>query len=137
MKIEWVQFAWMAGLYIGQLGVLVGVIWFLMWRLIGSFKASIAVSIAVLQATDAETKRSLEAAASDMKRHMETADAELKVQIESAHADYKRIDAEFKKFLMELPLHYYRREDAVREFTAISTKLDRLYEIYSKVMKHA
>lgn len=62
---------------------------------------------------------------------------DLKAEVDAVKAEQKKNDAEFKSFLIALPLNYYRREDAVREFTSISTKLDRLYEIYSRVMKHA
>lgn len=44
----------------------------------------------------------------------------------------KRIDdieARFERLLAELPLHYQRRDDAIREYTAINAKLDRLYEL--------
>ncbi|MDD3553235.1 MAG: hypothetical protein PHC35_01755 [Deltaproteobacteria bacterium] len=44
----------------------------------------------------------------------------------------KRVDdveCRLDTLLSELPLHYQRREDAIREYTAINAKLDRLYEI--------
>lgn len=44
----------------------------------------------------------------------------------------KRIDdveERFERMLAELPLHYQRRDDAIREYTAINAKLDRLYEL--------
>lgn len=47
----------------------------------------------------------------------------------------KRVDeleCRFEGLLTELPLHYQRREDAIREFAAINTKLDRLYELLVK-----
>lgn len=39
-----------------------------------------------------------------------------------------RIDAEFKAFLVRLPVDYQRRDDSIREFTVINAKLDRMYE---------
>jgi hypothetical protein len=39
------------------------------------------------------------------------------------------VESRFEKLLAELPLHYQRRDDAIREYTAINAKLDRLYEL--------
>lgn len=39
------------------------------------------------------------------------------------------IEDRFERMLAELPLHYQRRDDAIREYTAINAKLDRLYEV--------
>lgn len=44
----------------------------------------------------------------------------------------KRIDEveqRVDRLLADLPVHYMRREDHIRELTAIHAKLDRLYEI--------
>jgi len=43
-----------------------------------------------------------------------------------------RVDGDLKRLLAELPLHYQRREDAIREYTVINVKLDRLYELILK-----
>lgn len=40
-----------------------------------------------------------------------------------------RLDADFRQLLADLPAHYQQREDAIREYTAINAKLDRLYEL--------
>ncbi|MCR6494806.1 hypothetical protein LJB71_13130 [Thermomonas sp. S9] len=42
------------------------------------------------------------------------------------------LENRFERLMAELPLHYQRREDAIREFTAINTKLDRLYELLAR-----
>lgn len=47
----------------------------------------------------------------------------------------KRIDeieARVDQLIADLPLHYMRREDHIRELTSIHAKLDRLYEILLK-----
>ena len=49
--------------------------------------------------------------------------------IESRLTRIDELEGRFERLMAELPLHYQRREDAIREFTAINTKLDRLYEL--------
>jgi len=64
----------------------------------------------------------------DIKGHLDNINERL-----DAHArDMARLDADFKRLLAELPLHYQRREDAIREYTVINVKLDRLYELILK-----
>lgn len=46
------------------------------------------------------------------------------------------LENRFERLMAELPLHYQRREDAIREFTAINTKLDRLYELLARRSSH-
>lgn len=46
------------------------------------------------------------------------------------------VEARVDKLLADLPLHYHRREDAIREFTAINAKLDRLYELLARRKDH-
>lgn len=53
-------------------------------------------------------------------------------RIDDVACEVGRVDAEVKRLIAELPLHYQRREDAIREFTAINTKLDRLYELLAR-----
>lgn len=51
----------------------------------------------------------------------------------------KRIDDlenRFERLMAELPLHYQRREDAIREYTAMNAKLDRIYELMMELRKH-
>lgn len=47
----------------------------------------------------------------------------------------KRIDdieGRFDRLMTELPLYYQRRDDAIREYTAMNAKLDRIYEILAE-----
>ncbi|MCX8016642.1 MAG: hypothetical protein N2690_01875 [Rhodocyclaceae bacterium] len=46
----------------------------------------------------------------------------------SVMREIARIDADLKRLMAELPIHYQRREDAIREFTAMNAKLDRMWE---------
>lgn len=50
-------------------------------------------------------------------------------RVDSVAQEVERVDGEVKRLLAELPLHYQRRDDAIREYTAINAKLDRLYEV--------
>ena len=36
---------------------------------------------------------------------------------------------EFARLRAVLPLHYQRRDDSIREYTAMNAKLDRIYEL--------
>lgn len=50
----------------------------------------------------------------------------------------KRIDeleSRFERLMAELPLHYQRREDAIREYTAMNAKLDRIYELIMEIRR--
>ena len=52
--------------------------------------------------------------------------------IDEIETRLKRIDdleSRFERLMAELPLHYQRREDAIREYTTINTKIDRLTEV--------
>jgi hypothetical protein len=55
--------------------------------------------------------------------------ARLLDDIESRLRRIDDLENRFERLMAELPLHYQRREDAIREYTAINTKLDRLYEL--------
>lgn len=47
-------------------------------------------------------------------------------------ARLKRIDeieGRFERLLSDLPMHYQRREDSIREYTALNAKVDRIYEL--------
>lgn len=49
-----------------------------------------------------------------------------------------RVDAleeRFERLLAELPLHYQRRDDAIREYTAMNAKLDRIYELIMEIRR--
>lgn len=56
--------------------------------------------------------------------------------IESRLTRIDDLESRFERLMAELPLHYQRREDAIREFTAINTKLDRLYELIARRSSH-
>ena len=52
--------------------------------------------------------------------------------IDEIETRLKRIDdleSRFDRLMAELPLHYQRREDAIREYTTINAKIDRLTEV--------
>jgi hypothetical protein len=40
-----------------------------------------------------------------------------------------KLESEFARLRAELPLHYQRRDDSIREYTAMNAKLDRIYEL--------
>ena len=50
-------------------------------------------------------------------------------RIDRMSDELSRVDAELATLRAELPLHYQRRDDAIREYTVINLKLDRLYEL--------
>jgi hypothetical protein len=60
---------------------------------------------------------------------------ELEVRMAGHEARLERLDADFRKLLADLPSHYQQREDAIREYTAINAKLDRLYELMLRELK--
>ncbi|MDD3938031.1 hypothetical protein [Rhodoferax sp.] len=53
-------------------------------------------------------------------------------RIEDVAKEVGRLDTEVKDFMGKLPLHYQRRDDAIREYTAINAKLDRQWEVMSE-----
>lgn len=55
--------------------------------------------------------------------------ARLLADIDQRLARIDEVEARVDKLLADLPVHYMRREDHIRELTAIHAKLDRLYEI--------
>jgi hypothetical protein len=57
-------------------------------------------------------------------------------RIDDVAREVGRVDAEVKRLIAELPLHYQRRDDAIREYTVINVKLDRLYELILREGKH-
>jgi hypothetical protein len=63
-------------------------------------------------------------------------DIELRLsRIDAVACDVGRVDAEVKRVVAELPLHYQRRDDAIREYTSLNAKIDRVYEVLME-MKH-
>jgi hypothetical protein len=49
-------------------------------------------------------------------------------RIEMLGREVERVDAALQRLLAELPVHYQRRDDAIREYTAMNAKLDRVWE---------
>jgi len=49
--------------------------------------------------------------------------------IERLGEEMKRMDAELARLRSELPQHYIRRDDHIRDITNVSVKLDRIYEL--------
>lgn len=65
------------------------------------------------------------------------ADIEARLErIDAVAREVDRVDADLKRLMAELPVHYQRREDAIREYTVINVKLDRLYELILRSEKH-
>lgn len=56
-------------------------------------------------------------------------------RIDALAREVDRVDADLKRLEAELPLHYQRRDDAIREYTSLNAKLDRVYEVLME-MKH-
>ncbi|MDM7462652.1 MAG: hypothetical protein P3W95_003215 [Tepidimonas taiwanensis] len=49
--------------------------------------------------------------------------------------DIRRVDDELARLRAELPLHYIRREDHIRDMAAITTRLDRIHEMLFLLIK--
>ncbi|MEO1752031.1 hypothetical protein [Thiofaba sp. EF100] len=45
-------------------------------------------------------------------------------RIDEVAAEVTRVDADLKKLMIELPMHYQRREDAIRETTVVLARID-------------
>lgn len=54
-------------------------------------------------------------------------------RIDAVAREVGRVDADLKRLVAELPIHYQRREDAIREYTAVNAKLDRIWEALIEV----
>lgn len=50
-------------------------------------------------------------------------------EIEARLLRIESLESRFEQMLVELPLNYQRREDAIREYTTINVRLDRLVEV--------
>ncbi|MCP5972533.1 hypothetical protein NL361_27235, partial [Klebsiella pneumoniae] len=50
-------------------------------------------------------------------------------------SDIRRVDDELARLRAELPLHYIRREDHIRDMAAITTRLDRIHEMLFLLIK--
>ncbi len=53
----------------------------------------------------------------------------LDARLSEQAALWQKTDSDLKKLMVDLPLYYQRREDAIREYTNINFKLDRMYEL--------
>ena len=69
------------------------------------------------------------------RRMLADIDARL-ARIDDVAREVGRVDADLKTLIAEMPLHYQRREDAIREYTAINAKLDRLYEAMLEIKRN-
>lgn len=69
------------------------------------------------------------------RRMLEDIDERL-ARIDQVASEVSRVDAEVKRLIAELPLHYQRRDDAIREYTSLNAKIDRIYEVMME-MKNA
>lgn len=100
ITITWTEVAWAIGLMTAWTGFLVGIIKWLIGRMIRNL---------------------------DERLKANNDDCTAKwMQID---ASLKQTDADLKSLAMKLPVEYQRREDSIREYTAINSKLDRLYEL--------
>ena len=50
-------------------------------------------------------------------------------RMEQRLTEVDKLESEFARLRAELPLHYQRRDDSIREYTAMNAKLDRIYEL--------
>lgn len=49
-------------------------------------------------------------------------------EIERKLARLDHVEEQLSRLIAELPLHYQRRDEAIREYTAMNAKLDRLWD---------
>lgn len=62
------------------------------------------------------------------------ADIEARLErIDAVAREVDRVDTDLKRLMAELPIHYQRRDDAIREYTAVNAKLDRIWEALIEV----
>jgi hypothetical protein len=65
--------------------------------------------------------------AAELKRQIDTRLDRLE-EVEKMRSDeLRRLDRDIASLRSELPMHYVRREDHIRDITAFSVKLDRIY----------
>ncbi len=106
ITITWAVVAWAAGLMIAWTAFLIGIIKWLIGRMIGNLDDR-------LKANNDQCNQKW-------------------MQIDLS---LKQTDADLKRLMTQLPIEYQRREDSIREYTAINSKLDRLYELMVKDKK--
>lgn len=56
-------------------------------------------------------------------------------RIDALSREVDRVDGDLKRLMAEMPIHYQRREDAIREYTAMNAKLDRIYELIMEIRR--
>lgn len=56
-------------------------------------------------------------------------------RLDGMASDIRRVDDELARLRAELPLHYIRREDHIRDMAAITTRLDRIHEMLFLLVK--
>ncbi len=93
--------------------------------MIGGIPALIAFCGAVLGGVFALLKWFAARLLSDIEARLE--------RIDAVAREVDRVDADLKRLMAELPIHYQRREDAIREYTAVNAKLDRIWEALIEV----
>ncbi|MDR4518945.1 MAG: hypothetical protein MRK00_16365 [Nitrosomonas sp.] len=100
ITVTWQMVAWLIGLVSAWTGFLIGIIKLLIGGMIRNLDRRIVVSADECNAKWAQVDASL-----------------------------KRTDADLRRLIAQLPIEYQRREDSIRETTAMNAKLDRIYEI--------
>lgn len=106
ITITWDMVAWALGLVVAWSASLIGVIKYLIGRMI----------MGIDDRLDANNQ--------------ECSDKWTQLENRQNH-----FESRYMKFLERLPIEYQRREDSIREYTAINAKLDRLYELVLEKIK--
>jgi len=100
ITITWQVLIWAVGLMTAWTAFLIGIIKWLIGRMI----------------------RNLD-------ERLKTSNDDCAAKWERIEASLRNTDADLKSLATRLPIEYQRREDSIREYTAINSKLDRLYEL--------
>lgn len=100
LTVNWQVVAWIAALLTAWTGFLIGIIKWLIGRMIKDLDDRLKINNDDCTAKWMQIDLSL-----------------------------KQTDADLKRLMTQLPIEYQRREDSIREYTAINSKLDRLYEL--------
>ncbi|PIQ25401.1 hypothetical protein COW20_15175 [bacterium (Candidatus Blackallbacteria) CG13_big_fil_rev_8_21_14_2_50_49_14] len=108
LTLEWGQVAWASGLAVAWSALLIGVIQRLVSKVFSSFEKKVAE----------ENKQFI-------------------AQLEANRLELQRVEAEFRKLLVELPIQYQRRDDTIRDQTVLNAKLDKVYEIMLELKRNA
>lgn len=105
-SIDWQMVTWASGLVTAWTGSLIGIIKLLIGRMMR-----------------------------DLNERLRANNDDCAAKWAQIGASLKQTDADLKRLMTELPLHYQRREDAIREYTSIHAKLDRIYELRVSEMR--